>query len=406
MEKVAKISISLLILLRIIFLNYASKVKNIYLTKDSEHYIELSKSISNSFFNDNLYNYWLSSFRMPGYPLILNLFQKIFDINFVIFVNFVADLLSLWLVYKILQKYFSKKFSYFGCILFLTNPNLLISSSQIMTESVSTALFFAAFYFFDKKKYTLSGLTIGLLGIIKPLGLYLLCLYLIILFLKKDKTIVNYLKISIFPLIFIGSIFINNFIQYESTFYSTSSYFHLQWLNEASKSLCEYGDFNNLNVSEPGYVFENWLKENELNINSKSHILINKLKQDSSGKIFENLHCKVYSMARSSVWNMFGVRSANWANVGLNYVLLDFILIFSFIYVALINLSLILTAYRAFNNKTIDITLIIIVFYIVIISTLPFGNSRTRVLIEPLLIISFIDIAKYVLDKKSDKSYF
>ena len=151
MEKVIKASISFLILFRFLFLNYASKLEKIYLTKDSDHYLELSSNISYFFFNDNLYDYWLSTFRMPGYPLLLSLFQKLFDTNLLIFLNFIADLLTLWLIYNILQKYYGKTITYLGTILFLINPNSLISSTQIMTESISTTLLFGSFYFFDEK---------------------------------------------------------------------------------------------------------------------------------------------------------------------------------------------------------------------------------------------------------------
>jgi len=406
MKKLAKILISILISFRIFFLNYASKFENIYLKKDSDHYIKLSNDISYSFFNDNLYNYWLSTFRMPGYPLILNVFHKIVDTRFLIYINFIADLITLWILYKVLNKYVNEKYVYVGLILYLLNPNALISSTQIMTESISTTLFFVTFYFFVEKKYVFTSFSLGLLGIVKPLGHYLLFLFLLLLLLKKNKSIINYLKISIFPIIFIGFILVNNYIQYESTFYSTSSYFHLQWLNEASKSLCNNGDFNNPIVSEPGYVFENWLHKNNLTTKSESSILIKKLKNNASNEVLENLSCKAYSMARSSVWNLFGIRRANWSDVGLDYTTLNITLIFSLIYTVLINLSLTFSLYRAVKNKKIDLNLIIIIFYIIISSTLPFGNSRTRVLIEPFLIFSFIDNINYIVNKKSDKSYF
>ena len=79
MEKLSKILIGLLLLMRLAFLDYASKFENIYLTKDSDHYIELSSNILFFYFNDNLYDYWLSTFRLPGYPLIINIFQEFFD---------------------------------------------------------------------------------------------------------------------------------------------------------------------------------------------------------------------------------------------------------------------------------------------------------------------------------------
>ena len=137
--------------MRLAFLDYASKFENIYLTKDSDHYIELSSNILFFYFNDNLYDYWLSTFRLPGYPLIINIFQEFFDKSSLIFLNFAADAFTLWIIYKILQKHFSKNIAYIGCILFLINPNSLISSSQIMTESISTTLFFLSFYFLMKK---------------------------------------------------------------------------------------------------------------------------------------------------------------------------------------------------------------------------------------------------------------
>ena len=331
---------------------------------------------------------------MPGYPLLLSLFQKLFDTNLLIFLNFIADLLTLWLIYKILQKYNGKNITYLGCILFLINPNSLISSTQIMTESISTTLLFGSFYFFDEKKYALSGLSIALLGIIKPLGIYVLCFYLILLFIYKNKKIANYVKIAFFPLIFIGSLFINNFIQYETSFYSTSSYFHMQWFNAASENICENYDFNQLEVSEPGYVFENWLLENNLERESDSKILINKLRESSKIGLFNNIHCKLISLSRSTLWNMFGVRGSNWENITSSNHIYLVTRLFSLIYVATINFSLLKAILSKNKSPFLMRLLLIIVGYILVSSILPFGNSRTRVLIEPFLIIVFLNSFK------------
>ena len=196
----------------------------------------------------------------------------------------------------------------------------------------------------------------------------------------------------------------NNYIQYETSFYSTSSYFHLQWLNEASDSICKNGDFNNPIVSEPGYVFENWLQENELTTTSDSKILINRLKADSASQILDNFHCKAYSMVRSSIWNMFGIRRANWTEVGFNSITLNFIIYFSLIYVVIINSIFIISIYKSLKNRKINSYIIVILLYILITSTLPFGNSRTRVLIEPLLIVTFIDSVKNIISNRLNES--
>ena len=73
--------IGLLILVRVLFLQIATKSTSIYLTKDSDHYILLSKDIEYFFFNDNLSNYWLIAFRLPGYPVLLNIFSRISELK-------------------------------------------------------------------------------------------------------------------------------------------------------------------------------------------------------------------------------------------------------------------------------------------------------------------------------------
>ena len=108
MEKLLKSVIGLLILVRVLFLQIATKSTSIYLTKDSDHYILLSKDIEYFFFNDNLSNYWLSTFRLPGYPVLLNIFSRISELKNIIYLNLIADLIVLYLIYKFLFIYFEK----------------------------------------------------------------------------------------------------------------------------------------------------------------------------------------------------------------------------------------------------------------------------------------------------------
>ena len=391
MTNIFKCVVGFLILIRVWILQISLKSKNIYLTKDSDHYIELSEDINYFFFNDNLVNYWLSTFRLPGYPIVLNIFSNFFDIKYAVYINFVADLVTLFILYKLLSMYFESNFMYIGCILFLTNTNILMSSTQIMTESLSTMLLIATFYYFKNKKYIFSGIFIALLSIFKPLGIYLVLMYVLLLIFENKNFTKKILKLIIFPIIIISGIYVNNLIQYESGFYSTSSYFHLQWFNEASESICKNYDFNNLNVSEPGYVFENWLEMEGLSKTSESEFLIDSLKTDASSNLFENIHCKAISMVRSSIWNMFGIRSSNWNNFDFNNFSLIIIKGFSLIYAILMNLSVLKTLLRKNREQIVFQVLLITLFYILVNSILPFGNSRTRVLIEPMLVFLFID---------------
>lgn len=404
MTNIFRTSIGFLILIRVWFLQIALKSKNIYLTKDSDHYIELSEDINYFFFNDNLIDYWLSTFRLPGYPVVLNIFSNFLDIKYAVYINFVADLVTLFLLYKLLSMYFESTFTYIGCIIFLTNTNILISSTQIMTESLSTMLLVASYYYFKNQRYFFSGIFIALLSIFKPLGIYLIIIYVLLLIFENKNFTKKILKLIILPVILISGIYVNNLIQYESGFYSTSSYFHLQWFNNASESICKNYDFNNLNVSEPGYAFENWLEMEGLSKTSESKILIESLKTDANNNLFKNIHCKAISMIRSSIWNMFGIRRASWTGVGFNSITLNFIIYFSLIYVVIINSIFIISIYKSLKNRKINSYIIVILLYILITSTLPFGNSRTRVLIEPLLIVTFIDSVKNIISNRLNES--
>lgn len=404
MTNIFRTSIGFLILIRVWFLQIALKSKNIYLTKDSDHYIELSEDINYFFFNDNLIDYWLSTFRLPGYPVVLNIFSNFLDIKYAVYINFVADLVTLFLLYKLLSMYFESNFTYIGCIIFLTNTNILMSSTQIMTESLSTMLLVASYYYFKNQRYFFSGIFIALLSIFKPLGIYLIIIYVLLLIFENKNFTKKILKLIILPVILISGIYVNNLIQYESGFYSTSSYFHLQWFNNASESICKNYDFNNLNVSEPGYAFENWLEMEGLSKTSESKILIESLKTDANNNLFKNIHCKAISMIRSSIWNMFGIRRASWTGVGFNSITLNFIIYFSLIYVVIINSIFIISIYKSLKNRKINSYIIVILLYVLITSTLPFGNSRTRVLIEPLLIVTFIDSVKNIISNRLNES--
>jgi len=168
----------------------------------------------------------------------------------------------------------------------------------------------------------------------------------------------------------------------------------MQWFNAASENICENYDFNQLEVSEPGYVFENWLLENNLERESDSKILINKLRESSKIGLFNNIHCKLISLSRSTLWNMFGVRGSNWENISSNYHIYLVTRLFSLIYVTAINFSLLKAILSKNKSPFLMRLLLIIVGYILVSSILPFGNSRTRVLIEPFLIIVFLNSFK------------
>jgi len=404
MKKTHLLILIFLIFARLIFMYYSSNLDSMIFTKDSFQYIYLSEDIRNSFFTAKIDNYWINTFRLPGYPIFLSFVANFTTIKYIIFTNFIFDIISCFLIYKIIYKIKKDNYlSFLGSLLFLINPNVLISSTQIMTENISMMLILIALYFIDSeknKKIIFSGFCFALFSLIKPFGVYIL---LFIIVCKKFIYGIKFKQIALFalfPLIFIGLIYFNNFQNYNTSFYSTSSYFHIQWLNDASKSLCDDLNFNNIRVSEPGYRFEEWKIENNFNNETIPKTLIESLKQDSRQNLFSDIDCKIISITRSSAWNMFGIRQSNWNNSFIQTPFLELTKIYSFLYLLVINFVL-FVSYKFEKSKLENIYILFVLFYLLIVSVLPFGNARTRVLIEPYLIIIFVTNLKNIYKSRN-----
>ena len=393
MKKFLIALITLLVLVRIYFLYSSFNFESMVFTKDSFHYIEISKDFFSKYINGKNDNFWIYTFRLPGYPLILLLINSISEVRYVIYINLIFDLISSIYIFKFLYK-FSKSTltSYFGVVLFLLNSNILISSTQIMTESVSTALLLVSVFYIDQNsmsKNLISGISLGLFSLIKPLGIYILFLFIfykIFYFRKKTKEIIIF---SFIPLCLISLIYTNNYQNYNTFFYSTSSYFHTQWFNDASDALCEELNFNQLRVSEPGYKFELWKESNNFDSFTNPEIFINTLRNDSNKNVFRNIDCKIISASRSIAWNMFGIRQSNWNNSFLNQSSINIVKIYSLFYVTCINFVFLFTIFKSIKSKH-SYLIYLIIFYLAMTSIIPFGNARIRVLIEPYLVILFV----------------
>lgn len=393
MKKFLIALITLLVLVRIYFLYSSFNFESMVFTKDSFHYIEISKDFFSKYINGKNDNFWIYTFRLPGYPFILLLINSISEVRYVIYINLIFDLISSIYIFKFLYKFSKNTFtSYFGVVLFLLNSNILISSTQIMTESVSTALLLVSVFYIDQNsmsKNLISGISLGLFSLIKPLGIYILFLFIfykIFYFRKKIKEIIIF---SFIPLCLISLIYANNYQNYNTFFYSTSSYFHTQWFNDASDALCEELNFNQLRVSEPGYKFELWKESNNFDSFTNPEIFINTLRNDSNKNVFRNIDCKIISASRSIAWNMFGIRQSNWNNSFLNQSSINIVKIYSLFYVTCINFVVLFTIFKSIKSKH-SYLIYLIIFYLAMTSIIPFGNARIRVLIEPYLVILFV----------------
>ena len=377
-----------LVFLRLAFLFSSTKHETTYLKKDSDHYLELADSIKFYFFNDSLRDYWLSTYRPMGYPIILNFLDTITSVPNFIYINFLGDIGTAVFVYKIVEGITDNTLTkYMSVILFFLNPNVLLSSSQIMTESLSLFFLTGSIYFVINKKILLAGLFIAIFSLFKPMGHVLLILIIIVCFFWLRYNKKELLLLSVIPILCLSLISINNQIQYESFFYSTSPYYHLQWLNGASEALCEELNFDQMEVIEPGYIFEGWKENLDPIIIQNSGLFIEKLKEDSRNRTWKNIECKGASSIHSLVWNSFGVRKAHWNETHLAKSVLNVLIYYSYFYVLLCMASLFFALFNFKEKKLRSIIYFVATYLLASSVTLPYGNSRTRLLIEPLLVI-------------------
>ena len=100
----------ILVVLRLLFVVYSTNFDLMLFTKDSFHYINLSENISQSYFEQNIENYWINTFRLIGYPVFISFFRQFINLENVVYTNLIFDLLSCVLVYKIIYKIKSTKF--------------------------------------------------------------------------------------------------------------------------------------------------------------------------------------------------------------------------------------------------------------------------------------------------------
>ncbi len=388
-----------LVIARFIFLLNSYNNDEIILSKDSMSFLTLSGDISFYYFNDNLNNFWASTFRPIGFPIILNIFTSIFDYKYFIFLNFFFDLITCFYLFRIVSMILDDEYAKISSILFLINLNVLVSSTEILTESISLLFFTISIYYLLNKNIYMSGFFLSLFSLIKPYGLYFFISFFIILLLIHKLSAKKMILFSFFPLFTFLPILVNNYIQYEKAFISTSGSFSILYLNDASEQLCKEIDFENEIVSNPTWTQNNFndsLTSDEIT-NSRKYI--EALNTKATNGLFRNLECKAISVMRSAYYQLFGIRSSNWNNIisGTGFYA---IAAFSALIVIISNISFVSYLFIK-KNKSVNIVYFLTMLHILICALIPYGNSRFRVLVEPLLIVLILYFLHYLINKNS-----
>jgi 4-amino-4-deoxy-L-arabinose transferase-like glycosyltransferase len=121
------------------------------------------------------------AFRTPGYPFFVSIIYAIFGNQpyAAIFIQIFLNLLSIILLYKIGGELFSEKVGFIAAVLFAIDLHHTIFIYYILTETIYTTVFLAAFLFYVKaiktsqlKFFIITGLIYGISTLIRPISQY------------------------------------------------------------------------------------------------------------------------------------------------------------------------------------------------------------------------------------------
>jgi hypothetical protein len=167
---------------------YSVAVNGIGYTVDSQNYINQAKLLL-----EGQYSLYFPN----GFPLMVALFipfKNIIDLGVcLITLNIILSLLTVYLIYKICRESFSNNYiAYLAAAIAAVYPNQIKYVHWFLSEVPAAFFITLSLYMFTKKKYLLSGASIGMASMIRttllPVGI-LFSLYLII---RKHPSVYKY----------------------------------------------------------------------------------------------------------------------------------------------------------------------------------------------------------------------
>lgn len=147
-------------------------------------------------------------FRPPGYSFFIGFFYLISEKNIdttyilIVWAQLILDTISIWLIYKIVQKIFSNKlFSAITAFLYATYPFIIVWNPVVYAETVSVFFLLLGLWFFanDKLKYNyfFSGLILGFAALTRLQIIFIFPAIGLALLIQYKKNIPQLLRISV-----------------------------------------------------------------------------------------------------------------------------------------------------------------------------------------------------------------
>jgi len=126
-------------------------------------------------------------FRTPGYSAFIAAFFSVEpSVAWVIFWQNIIFLVFAFFVYKFMEKKFNRKAALIAALFLVLEPSIIYRNNQLLSENIFIIAVFAAFVFalaaIDKRSYfaIFSGFCLGAALYLRPIGEYLLVVFMII----------------------------------------------------------------------------------------------------------------------------------------------------------------------------------------------------------------------------------
>ena len=253
-------------------------VNNSIIVSDAIGYDELAKSIMHTFSFEGEF----STYRTPLYPLFLALLYSISaeSVWFVLLVQILLSLVSIYLAYRIGTHIFSTQAGLLAAFLFATDIHQAFFTVTLLTDTLFICLFLISIYCFCKslgetnfKWFCLSAIALGTATLVRPISFLIpaILVFFIIVFsrLESGRKIIYSL---VFSLIFISVLspwLLHNYFKHGTAQLTTIPGYNLYYWNavyvEAYKTNRTFEDvvveFDSIaarnGVDLSGYSFQN-----------------------------------------------------------------------------------------------------------------------------------------------------
>ncbi len=386
-----------IIFILIFFISIISRIilietTDINLTSDFELYYNTALGI----INENIPNQSYLTFNGYVYffSYILSIVFKIFgsSIKVALYFNLFCQILTSFLIFKILKLKFNNNITYIGSILWILLPTTFFATFLVSTENLFLLMFILCIYFFykyiDKEdiKYTqniiiyiLFGLLLAITNNIRPL-VTISIIALVLYFIFTNKILKKYILLSLLVITYIGTnLGINNWI--EHSFNTTLQSGSLEWSIYFGTN---YNTCGTWNEADSIYAFS-VIKES-----GSKELLNDAIKRFGNLSPYQKVRlgmCKFYYLWQDSNSTLSFVDSMT------NYKFINQEVFFAQLSKIIVIILVISVMLGIFNNKSnYDKDLFIKIFIVLYILSNLFivVNGRYNYILYPLLIILLV----------------